>query len=58
MLVSTGILKQIGEDRVAHTKFSPVYAHSVPQGIFFKIMCVLPPQVTNPVLIASSLLQV
>lgn len=38
MLVSTGILKQIGEDRVAHTKFSPVYAHSVPQGIFFKIM--------------------
>lgn len=38
MLVSTGVLKQVGEDRVAHTKFSPIYTNNVPQGLFFKIM--------------------
>ncbi|KAB2571908.1 O-methyltransferase hmp5 [Lasiodiplodia theobromae] len=38
MLVSTGVLRQIGEDRVAHTKLSPIYANNVPQGMFFQIM--------------------
>jgi len=38
MLVATGMLKQIGEDQVAHSKFSKIYANKNPQGIFFQIM--------------------
>lgn len=38
ILVSTGILKQIGEDHVAHTKFSHIYTGDNPQGAFFQIM--------------------
>ncbi|OJD29220.1 o-methyltransferase [Diplodia corticola] len=38
VLVSTGVLRQIGDDCVAHTKFSPIYANDVPQGKFFQIM--------------------
>lgn len=40
MIVSTGVLRQIGEDHVAHTKLSPIYANNVPQGMFFQIMYV------------------
>lgn len=38
MLVSTGMLKQNGEDRVAHSRFSKIYVTGNPQGAFFQIM--------------------
>ncbi|KAK8244357.1 O-methyltransferase [Phyllosticta capitalensis] len=38
MLVATEMLQQVGEDHVAHTKFSKIYRNKDPQGIFFQIM--------------------
>jgi hypothetical protein len=38
MLVSTGFLKQVGEDHIAHTRLSKIYVDGNPQGAFFQIM--------------------
>ncbi len=38
MMVSTGILKQIGDDQVAHTRLSKVYVGGHPSGVFFQMM--------------------
>ena len=38
MLVATGMLAQIGEDRVAHTRLSKIYVDGNAQGMFFQIM--------------------
>ncbi|KAF7506348.1 hypothetical protein GJ744_011814 [Endocarpon pusillum] len=38
MLVSRGLLKQIGEDQVAHTRLSKTYVDGNPQGTFFQAM--------------------
>ena len=38
MLVATGMLKQVGEDRVAHSRFSKTYISSNPQGKWFQIV--------------------
>ncbi|KAK7723388.1 hypothetical protein SLS57_004582 [Botryosphaeria dothidea] len=37
MLVSRGVLKQGGEDRVAHTKFSEIFVTGDPRGVWFKL---------------------
>lgn len=38
MLVATGMLKQVGEDRVAHSRFSKTYISNNPQGKYFQIV--------------------
>lgn len=38
IMVSTGTLKQVGEDSVAHTRLSKVYAKRHPSGMLFQIM--------------------
>lgn len=38
MLVATGVLEQVGESSVAHTKFSRIYVGQNAQGQFFQIM--------------------
>ncbi|KIW62740.1 hypothetical protein, variant [Phialophora macrospora] len=38
MMVATGFLRQIGEDRVAHSRLSELYASGNAQGVFFQIM--------------------
>jgi hypothetical protein len=40
IMVSTGVLKQIGEDQVAHTRLSRVYVGHHPSGVLFQIMLV------------------
>ncbi|GME23733.1 O-methyltransferase family 2 [Neofusicoccum parvum] len=36
MLVSRGLLRQVGEDRVAHTKLSPIFAERESYALWFK----------------------
>ncbi|OAP63925.1 hypothetical protein AYL99_03152 [Fonsecaea erecta] len=38
MMVATGFLHQIGEDRVAHSRLSKLYVSGNAQGVFFQIM--------------------
>jgi hypothetical protein len=38
IMVSTGTLKQIGEDQLAHTRLSKVYTNFHPSGMMFQIM--------------------
>ncbi|EKG17904.1 O-methyltransferase family 2 [Macrophomina phaseolina MS6] len=37
MLVSRGMLRQVGEDRVAHARFSDAFASGDPRGAWFKV---------------------
>ncbi|GME29108.1 O-methyltransferase family 2 [Neofusicoccum parvum] len=37
MLVSTGKMNQVGDDRITHTKFSEIFARSDPQGRSFRL---------------------
>lgn len=41
MLVSTGVLDQLGEDHVAHTEQSKIYCNFHPSGIMFQMQSVL-----------------
>jgi hypothetical protein len=38
IMVSTGVLEQIGEDQIAHTRLSKVYTNYHPSGIMFQVM--------------------
>lgn len=40
MLVSTGVLEQVGEDHVVHTEQSKVYRDFHPSGVMFQMQLV------------------
>jgi hypothetical protein len=38
IMVSTGVLEQVGDDHIAHTRLSKVYTNYHPSGLMFQVM--------------------